>query len=85
MTDSRDAPMGTMSIDISVIMPVRDESGTIAAALDSVLAQELDRTFEVVIADGQSTDGTREYLDERAASTTGCASCPTRRERRRTG
>jgi succinoglycan biosynthesis protein ExoA len=67
MTDSHRDPMGSMDIDISVIMPVRNERGTIAAALDSVLAQDVDRAFEVVIADGVSTDGTREYLDRRAA------------------
>jgi hypothetical protein len=53
---------------VSVIMPVRNERATIAAAIDSVLAQRTDRPLEIVIADGLSTDGTREYLDQRAAA-----------------
>jgi len=53
---------------ISVIMPVRDERATIAVAIDSVLTQRTDRPLELVIADGLSTDGTREYLDQRAAA-----------------
>jgi len=52
---------------VSVIMPVRNERATIAAAIDSVLGQRTDRPLELVIADGLSTDGTREYLDRRAA------------------
>src|SRR5882672_9459425 len=60
--------MRPATIDISVIMPVRNESGTIAAAVDSVLSQRIDRSLELIIADGLSTDGTREYLDDRAAA-----------------
>jgi succinoglycan biosynthesis protein ExoA len=50
-----------------VIMPVRNERATIAAAIDSVLTQHTDRSLELVVADALSTDGTREYLDRRAA------------------
>lgn len=53
---------------VSIVMPVRNERTRIAATLDAVLAQELDEPFEVVVADGTSTDGTREYLTERAAA-----------------
>jgi succinoglycan biosynthesis protein ExoA len=66
--NSRDAEMSSPIIDISVIMPVRNECATIAAAVDSVLSQRIDRSFELIVADGQSTDGTREYLDDRAAA-----------------
>jgi succinoglycan biosynthesis protein ExoA len=53
-------------IEISVVMPVRNEAAGIEEALDSVLAQELDASFEVVVADGRSTDGTAEILARRA-------------------
>ena len=43
------------------------EAATIAAAVDSVLSQQVDGSLELVVADGLSSDGTREYLDERAA------------------
>jgi succinoglycan biosynthesis protein ExoA len=56
------------AIDVSVVMPVRNEAAGIEEALDSVLEQELDVPFEVVVADGRSTDGTREILARRAAA-----------------
>ena len=49
-------------------MPVRNEAAGIEEALDSVLEQELDVPFEVVVADGRSTDGTAEILARRAAA-----------------
>jgi succinoglycan biosynthesis protein ExoA len=56
------------AIDVSVVMPVRNEAAGIDEALDSVLEQELDVPFEVVVADGRSTDGTTEILARRAAA-----------------
>jgi GT2 family glycosyltransferase len=67
----RDDASAATAIDgalISVIMPVRNERATIEAAIDSVLAQRVDRPLELVIADGLSDDGTREYLERRAAA-----------------
>jgi succinoglycan biosynthesis protein ExoA len=55
-------------IDVSVVMPVRNEAAGIEEALDSVLEQELDAALEVVVADGRSTDGTTEILARRAAA-----------------
>jgi len=44
---------------ISVIMPVRNEAAFIRRSLGSVLAQDYPpNRFEVLVADGQSTDGT---------------------------
>jgi succinoglycan biosynthesis protein ExoA len=51
---------------VSIIMPVRNEREHIGDSLDAALGQELDVPFEVIVADGASTDGTRELLDERA-------------------
>lgn len=54
--------------DVTVVMPVRNEAASLGEALDSVLAQEGDATFEVVVADGRSDDGTGELLARRAAA-----------------
>ena len=48
---------------VSVVMPVRNEAGFIARALRAVLAQEWPQDrLEVLVADGLSTDGTREIV-----------------------
>src|SRR5437588_1444249 len=45
---------------ISVIVPVRNEGAHLADTLEQVLQQEYDpKCFEVVVVDGESTDGTR--------------------------
>jgi succinoglycan biosynthesis protein ExoA len=48
---------------VTVIMPVRHEAAFIARSLGAVLAQDYpaDR-LEILVADGQSTDGTREFV-----------------------
>ena len=54
---------------VSVIAPCRNECAHIDAFCDSVLAQRLPEGWrmQVLVADGQSDDGTRRRLDERAA------------------
>ncbi|MCE1191856.1 MAG: glycosyltransferase family 2 protein [Acidovorax sp.] len=54
---------------ISVIVPCRNERGHIDAFCDSALAQQLPPGWrmEVLIADGESDDGTREHLLQRCA------------------
>lgn len=47
-------------------MPVRNEAGAIVPAIESIAGQEVDGTLEIVVADGMSTDGTREVLDRLA-------------------
>jgi succinoglycan biosynthesis protein ExoA len=50
---------------VSVVMPVRNEARFIERSLRSVLMQDYpnDR-FEVIVADGMSTDGTREIIKQ---------------------
>lgn len=61
----RSEPMGCDPPMVSVLMPVRNEAGFIARSLGAVLAQDypMDR-LEVIVADGMSTDGTRETVRE---------------------
>jgi glycosyltransferase involved in cell wall biosynthesis len=50
---------------VSVVMPVRNEGTYLERSVGSVLAQDYpDERVEVIVADGQSTDGTRIRLDE---------------------
>ena len=49
---------------VSVILPVRNEADHIEAAIESILDQSYPGDLEVVVADGMSTDGTREILDK---------------------
>jgi succinoglycan biosynthesis protein ExoA len=53
---------------VSVLIPVRDEGRHLAACLDGVLAQDYPRErMEVIVADGMSTDETRDILNSYAA------------------
>ncbi len=53
---------------VSVILPCRNESGYIEDCLTSILRQEVpDGNFEVIVADGVSNDGTREFLERFSA------------------
>lgn len=50
---------------ISVVVPVRDEARHIRRTLDQLLGQRYDpERFEVLVADGESTDGTPEIVRE---------------------
>ena len=52
-------------VDVSVIMPVRNEARHLRESLGAVLAQDIGPVrFEVLVVDGQSTDGTREIVQE---------------------
>lgn len=48
---------------VSVIMPVRDEAAYIERSLGAVFAQDYPaEQMEILVVDGMSTDGTREYV-----------------------
>jgi glycosyltransferase involved in cell wall biosynthesis len=49
----------------SIVVACRNERAHIASFLDSLLAQDLEEgTWEAIIADGESEDGTREIIQE---------------------
>lgn len=50
---------------VTVVMPIRNESSAIVASLRAVLDQDYPRElYEVIVADGMSTDNTRELVHE---------------------
>jgi succinoglycan biosynthesis protein ExoA len=57
----------TSGPSVSIVLPCRNEQGYIEACLQSALNQEPpEGGFEIIVADGMSTDGTREYLGKMA-------------------
>jgi glycosyltransferase involved in cell wall biosynthesis len=55
----------TPAVDISIIVPCRNEARYIRPFLESLLSQELgEMRSDILIADGMSTDGTRQIIDE---------------------
>jgi len=60
---------------VSVILPCRNEAGRIEACLTSILRQhEPEGGFEVIVADGMSSDGTRQILARLATEISGQSS-----------
>ena len=51
-------------MEVSVIMPAYNAADFISDALSSILAQEFDGKFEVLVADDVSTDGTAAILSQ---------------------
>ena len=56
-------PPNSNAIEISVVVPVRDEEDSIRALLEGLLSQTLPPN-EIVITDGGSIDATREIIEE---------------------
>ena len=61
--DEQDFP-----VEASVIIPVRNRARTIADAVRSALTQTPEFSFNVIVVDNHSTDGTTDILSELAAS-----------------
>ena len=54
-----------MTVEVSVIIPCYNEEATIGLVLDALYHQTFPRDrFEVVIADGMSSDATRSVISE---------------------
>lgn len=54
----------TFPVEASVVIPVRNRVRTIRDAIRSVLSQQTDFPFNLIIVDNHSTDGTTEAIDE---------------------
>lgn len=50
-------------VEASVIIPVRNRVKTIAEAVDSALTQQTDFSFNIIVVDNHSSDGTSEILN----------------------
>ena len=57
-----DLTHGTFSYEASVIIPVRNRVCTIGDAIESVLEQKTDFSYNLIIIDNHSTDGTTELI-----------------------
>ena len=54
---------GSFEMEASVIIPVRNRVRTIKDAIDSVLSQETNFPFNLLVVDNHSTDGTTEAIE----------------------
>ncbi|MBL52121.1 MAG: hypothetical protein CMG57_09215 [Candidatus Marinimicrobia bacterium] len=51
-------------IMISFILPILDEVQNIEKTIQSIISQTIDKNYEIIVADGMSTDGTKEIIQE---------------------
>ena len=54
------------TVDVSVLVPVRDEQALIASTARTILGQRFDGSIELLMIEGCSRDGTRETLEQLA-------------------
>lgn len=59
---TRSRGSSSFPVEASVIIPVRDRKGTIEEAVMSALSQKTDFSFNVIVVDNHSTDGTTDVL-----------------------
>lgn len=62
--DAVDVSAGNFPVEATVVIPVRNRVNTIVDAVRSALQQQCDFSFNVIVVDNGSTDGTREKLLE---------------------
>ena len=62
---------GEFPVECSVVIPVRNRVKTVADAVGSALAQQADFSFNVIVVDNHSTDGTSQALSDLAAKNKG--------------
>jgi hypothetical protein len=55
-------------VEVSVVIPVRNRVKTVVDAVKSALSQQADFTFNIIVVDNHSTDGTSKALADLAAS-----------------
>jgi len=63
---SIDPTEGDFPVEASVVIPVRNRARTVADAVRSALAQKTGFSFNVIVVDNHSTDGTTAILEELA-------------------
>ena len=59
-----DRPTASFPVEASVIIPVRNRKGTVEEAIVSALSQETNFSFNVMVVDNHSTDGTTAVLSD---------------------
>lgn len=59
---------GDFPVEASVIIPVLNRARTIRDAVSSALAQQTDFTYNIIVVDNRSSDGTSEILAEMSAA-----------------
>jgi succinoglycan biosynthesis protein ExoA len=57
---------GVYPVQVSVLVPIRDEAALIRDTVSAITAQRFDGSVEFLMIDGRSQDGTRAILDELA-------------------
>jgi hypothetical protein len=63
---SIDTTAGDFPYEATVIIPVKNRARTIGDAIESVLSQETDFPFNLIVVDNHSTDGTEEIISQLA-------------------